>query len=1255
MDASGLSPRGRSLAIALLIVATGLVGVALTAPRVAAAPPYAYGSLCNGSPSVTWLAGSTWILNKSAVVDDTCVLTIEPGVTVKADPGVHLYVNGTLIADGMPGDAIDFVNNQTTVTSWGGIQFDPGSAGSVSWSNFTRVQVAVTAKSSSPAINNNTILQAAGGLRLESSASLVADNEIDGHAIGSIGIILEASTATVERNSINGTVIGVQTLTSGSPRIIDNRLTNISGTYALAMFIDHQTSVNITGNSIQGVFAKDASPGSGGQTGAGILTNATATVVIRQNVFDTIRGGRGGDGANGGALAGSPGGSGGPAAGIAIGGAATVTLQGNTLTTIQGGRGGDGGSSSLLAGGYGGMGGLALGIELFSATGNVSFLGNTVMQATGGSGGTGGLGGSTAQDGRGGAGSDAYGIFSLGGQNASLSGNTISSLQAGSGGIATATPTTGGMGGAGGNATGVLAVINGNVTLHANGITSLLGGAGGDGYTLGGYGGNVSGLVAIGLTNRFNSTLVGSNIISALTGGTGGMGRTRSGEGGNVTGMMGMHVNTTLVSNRISGMHGGAGGVPYNPSNPGGGGGDAGAVALFDVPDGSSVRDSIQSVVGGGPGGAVSPRFGLGAGYYFVGNHTIQTRVQVTNATLASIANYTFYVDNYTTATALNVSFPWRQAAVMSAGNLTVRNFLAVQAFWPNNTTALWGDRVAVQDNGVEIYNQTSPFGSTRWIVATNRVYTDTPIPTWNATRVTVSYATYAFANNRRLVNLTSSQTQYFTMVDSAAPSSSALALPPWTTTRTFTVGFSSTDGFGVGIRNVTLWYRLNGTSWVNYGNQSLTILGFGAFSFTAPADGKYEFATTAIDKAGNLQVPSPPTANNTWTIVDTVAPSSHMLALPRYERSTSFAVSWAPGVGVTDVANYTVQVNTGSGWMAWLTNSTLTTATYTASVQGPVAFRTLARDLAGNAETKTVNDTWTVVDTVAPRATAWTPTGNMTVTPAAIMITFSEPMNDSATEAAFSLSPSVAGAFTWSNGSTTLTFRPAQSLAAGTTYTVTLGTGAMDLAGNSLAQVDVFSFNTPALAPSGFSLADLWPLLVVVAAALAALAFFLVRRRSSGQALEELAEPPKPAPAAAPSKSEAAIDDVFLLYRRDGVLIKHETRRLRPDIDTDILSGMLTAVQQFVKDSFHGEEGEELNEMTVGQMHILIGRGKWLVLAATITGGDIASMTAQIEKCVEDMETHNWDRLEEWDGDMDLAKALGPYLKRLIRGEYAA
>ncbi|HLE45539.1 MAG TPA: hypothetical protein VI915_00910, partial [Thermoplasmata archaeon] len=47
-------------------------------------------------------------------------------------------------------------------------------------------------------------------------------------------------------------------------------------------------------------------------------------------------------------------------------------------------------------------------------------------------------------------------------------------------------------------------------------------------------------------------------------------------------------------------------------------------------------------------------------------------------------------------------------------------------------------------------------------------------------------------------------------------------------------------------------------------------------------------------------------------------------------------------------------------------------------------------------------------------------------------------------------------------------------------------------------------------------------------------------------------------------------IEDIFLLHR-SGLLLKHYTRRLRPNVDSDVLSGMLVAVQDFIKDSFRG------------------------------------------------------------------------------------
>ena len=109
------------------------------------------------------------------------------------------------------------------------------------------------------------------------------------------------------------------------------------------------------------------------------------------------------------------------------------------------------------------------------------------------------------------------------------------------------------------------------------------------------------------------------------------------------------------------------------------------------------------------------------------------------------------------------------------------------------------------------------------------------------------------------------------------------------------------------------------------------------------------------------------------------------------------------------------------------------------------------------------------------------------------------------------------------------------------------------------------------------------WILLLVAAAAIAGALFFLVRRRSQTGS--------KPSPAAPTAKeSEAIVEDVFLLNHKDGLLIKHETRRLRPDVDTDILSGMLTAVQAFVKDALRGQYADS----AVSATWALVTSSRW-------------------------------------------------------------
>ena len=105
------------------------------------------------------------------------------------------------------------------------------------------------------------------------------------------------------------------------------------------------------------------------------------------------------------------------------------------------------------------------------------------------------------------------------------------------------------------------------------------------------------------------------------------------------------------------------------------------------------------------------------------------------------------------------------------------------------------------------------------------------------------------------------------------------------------------------------------------------------------------------------------------------------------------------------------------------------------------------------------------IIDSTRPTIISVTPTSGAAsvLITSEVTIVFSQEMSREATESAFDLSasPGVAGAFTWSADSQTLTFKPSAALSYNTLYHLTVGTGACNLTGNGLAAAYASSFTT--------------------------------------------------------------------------------------------------------------------------------------------------------------------------------------------------
>src|SRR2546422_3730265 len=136
-----------------------------------------------------------------------------------------------------------------------------------------------------------------------------------------------------------------------------------------------------------------------------------------------------------------------------------------------------------------------------------------------------------------------------------------------------------------------------------------------------------------------------------------------------------------------------------------------------------------------------------------------------------------------------------------------------------------------------------------------------------------------------------------------------------------------------------------------------------------------------------------------------------------------------------------------------------------------------------------------------------------------------------------------------------------------------------------------------------------------------------------------------------AEAEKNTRIEDIFLLHR-SGLLLKHYTRRLRPNVDSDVLSGMLVAVQDFVKDSFRGEKGQ-LNEIRFGEIRIVIMEGKWTILAAVVRGARPYDIQPELGSALRGLQAKYEDPLIGWDGTMEPSKDVDRIMGDLIEGKY--
>lgn len=125
------------------------------------------------------------------------------------------------------------------------------------------------------------------------------------------------------------------------------------------------------------------------------------------------------------------------------------------------------------------------------------------------------------------------------------------------------------------------------------------------------------------------------------------------------------------------------------------------------------------------------------------------------------------------------------------------------------------------------------------------------------------------------------------------------------------------------------------------------------------------------------------------------------------------------------------------------------------------------------------------------------------------------------------------------------------------------------------------------------------------------------------------------------------AVDDVFLISR-EGRLMMHNTRRMRPDRDEDILSGMLTAILAFVKDS-DPESNGELHQFKVGDKTTVLEKGQHSYVAATYSGRVPPWAARDVRRFLKDLEARFGESFARWSGDPEDLQGLKEFTARFV------
>jgi len=130
-------------------------------------------------------------------------------------------------------------------------------------------------------------------------------------------------------------------------------------------------------------------------------------------------------------------------------------------------------------------------------------------------------------------------------------------------------------------------------------------------------------------------------------------------------------------------------------------------------------------------------------------------------------------------------------------------------------------------------------------------------------------------------------------------------------------------------------------------------------------------------------------------------------------------------------------------------------------------------------------------------------------------------------------------------------------------------------------------------------------------------------------------------------------VEQVFLIHKKTGQPLGHVSAPWVAMQDPSLVSGMLSAIQDFVRDSFHTPQGQGINRMNVGDLDVWIEQGPYAIAACVIRGIAPRDLRDRMAEVLENIHREYAAQLDAFEGDSSPFAKVNAELARCLELRY--